>query len=61
MNILHVSEFGWVANNNPAKALEILSGGVNAVPMNGVVIMESTHEGGRYGENYRLMKEAMEA
>lgn len=29
--------------------------------MNGVVIMESTHEGGRYGENYRLMKEAMEA
>ena len=61
LNILHVSEFGWVANNNPTKALEILSGGVNAVPKNGVVIMESTHEGGRYGENYRLMKEAMEA
>lgn len=61
LNILHVSEFGWVANNNPAKALEILSGGVNAVPKNGVVIMESTHEGGRYGENYRLMREAMEA
>lgn len=61
LQILHVSEFGWIANNNPAKALEILSGGVNAVPMSRLVIMESTHEGGRYGENYRLMREAMEA
>lgn len=61
MQMLHVSEFGAIAANNPLKALEILSGGVNAVPADGVVIIESTHEGGKYGENYRIMKAAMEA
>lgn len=61
LQLLHVSEFGSIANNNPSKAIEILSGGVNAVASNRIVIMETTHEGGKYGENYRLMKEAMEA
>lgn len=61
LQFLHVSEFGYVANNDPGKALEILSGGINAVPQNGLVIMESTHEGGKYGENYRITKDAMEA
>lgn len=60
LQMLHVSEFGSIAANNPGKALEILSGGVNAVPKDGVVIIESTHEGGKYGENYRIMKQAME-
>ena len=60
LQMLHVSEFGWIANNNPGKATEILSGGVNAVNSNGMVIIESTHEGGKYGANYRIMKQAME-
>lgn len=60
LQFLHVSEFGSIAANNPSKALEILSGGVNAVPADGLVIIESTHEGGKYGENYRIMKNAME-
>ncbi len=60
MQLLHVSEFGYVAVNDPKKALKILSGGVNTVGRDGVVIMESTHEGGKYGENYRLTKAAME-
>lgn len=60
LQMLHVSEFGWIANNNPGKATEILSGGVNAVNDKGIVIIESTHEGGKYGANYRIMKQAME-
>ena len=58
--LLHVSEFGYVAINDPKKALKILSGGINTVGRDGVVIMESTHEGGKYGENYRMTKAAME-
>ena len=61
LQLLHVSEFGYVANNNPSKAIEILSGGVNAVSQENIVIMESTHEGGKYGEHYRLMRAAMDA
>lgn len=60
LQLLHVSEFGYVANNNPSKAIEILSGGVNAVSQENIVIMESTHEGGKYGEHYRLMRAAMD-
>lgn len=45
LNLLHVSEYGYVANNDPVKASEIKRGGINTVPKNGCVIMESTHEG----------------
>ena len=61
LQLLHVSEFGYIANNNPTKAIEILSGGVNAVSQENIVIMESTHEGGKYGEHYRIMRAAMDA
>lgn len=60
LKLLHVSEFGYVANNNPQKAMEILSGGINAVPSAGCVIIESTHEGARTGLNYSILKSAME-
>lgn len=60
LQLLHVSEFGYIANNNPTKATEILSGGVNAVSQENIVIMESTHEGGKYGEHYRIMRSAMD-
>ena len=61
MNLLHVSEFGYVARAFPQRADDILQGGLNTVPKDQIVIMESTHEGGKYGENYRLVKAAMEA
>lgn len=60
LQFLHISEFGCVAANQPKKALKILGGAVNTVDSRGVIIMESTHEGGKYGENYRLTKAAME-
>ncbi len=58
--MLHISEFGHIAANYPGKAAEILSGGVNAVSSKGVIVMESTHEGGKYGEHYRLLTTAMD-
>lgn len=60
LQFLHVSEFGHVAANFPQKALELISGSLNAVAANGTIIMESTHEGGKFGENYRMTKRAME-
>ncbi|MCD8071182.1 MAG: hypothetical protein LUE08_07360 [Akkermansiaceae bacterium] len=60
LQFLHLSEFGHTAANFPQKAREILSGGFNTVAKNGTIIMESTHEGGKFGENYRLTKLAME-
>lgn len=60
LQFLHVSEFGWVAHNNPLKAQEIQSGGFEAVPKNGCVIIESTHEGAKAGANYRIIKGAMD-
>lgn len=59
LNLCHVSELGHVAATNPAKAIEVISG-VLAVPKSGCIIMESTHEGARVGEHYRLLKAAME-
>jgi hypothetical protein len=57
---LHLSEFGYVAAHLPRKAEEILSGAVETVPKNGIVVMESTHEGAKSGLNYEIIKSAME-
>lgn len=59
LQFLHISEFGHVAANFPKRANEILTGALNAVATDGIVVMESTHEGGKYGQNYRLTREAM--
>ncbi len=60
LQLLHVSEFGHVAANFPKKAREILSGGIGTVSSKSVIVMESTHEGGKYGEHYRMLKNAMD-
>ena len=59
LQLLHISEFGHLAATNPQKAIEVLSGAL-AVPKSGCIIMESTHEGARVGEHYRMLKAAME-
>jgi len=56
---LHVSELGYTSIHAPAKALEIVSGTINAVDKDCCVYLESTHEGGRAGLNYELLKGAM--
>lgn len=42
---LHISEMGKIAAKYPEKAKEIVSGSFPAVPMDGVLIVESTAEG----------------
>lgn len=60
MQLLHVSEFGYIAKNFPKRATDIISGAFETVSADGVIVMESTHQGGKYGENYRMTREAME-
>lgn len=60
LNFLHVSEYGYVANNFPLRAKEIKNGAMEAVSKSNIVVIESTHEGGKTGENYRIIKSAME-
>lgn len=60
VHLLHLSEYGSVAANHPKKAAEILTGAFNAVPKSGIIINESTHEGGKVGQNYEIMKGAID-
>ncbi len=45
LKYLHVSEFGKVCAKYPEKAEEIVTGALNAVPIDGMVNIESTAEG----------------
>lgn len=42
---LHISEYGKICAKYPAKAMEVMTGSLPAVPLNGVTIIESTAEG----------------
>lgn len=60
LQILHISELGAIAAHDPKKASEIMTGGFNTVSKSGIIIKESTHEGGQYGLNYSLTVAAMD-
>ena len=60
LQLLHVSELAHVSVHAPWRAREIRTGAVNTVPAEGTIILESTHEGGRFGVNYELTLQAME-
>lgn len=45
LQFLHVSEFGKIAAKNPDKAEEIITGALEAVPLDGIAAFESTAEG----------------
>lgn len=57
---MHVSELGYVAAHAPLRAREIVTGAMNAVSKDGVIVRESTHEGGKFGLNYEMTKASME-
>lgn len=59
VNYLHVSELAYPSIHNPAKAREIVTGSINSVGKDGIVICESTHEGGKTGLNYERVMAAM--
>lgn len=54
---LHVSEFGKICAKFPQKAAEIVSGSFQAVPLSGIIVVESTAEG-QDGEFYRMCQRA---
>jgi hypothetical protein len=45
LQFLHVSEYGKIASKNPDKADEIATGAFEAVPSDGIIVVESTAEG----------------
>jgi len=45
LQLLHVSEFGKIAAKYPERAKEIKTGAFEAVPKNGIIVVESTAEG----------------
>lgn len=57
VNMLHVSEMGKIAAKFPAKAREIMTGSLPAVPPTGRVFIESTAEG-QGGEFYDAAQKA---
>lgn len=59
MQLLHISELAYVAAHAPIRAREIVNGAINSVSKGGVVIRESTHEGGKYGINYEMTRTSM--
>lgn len=60
LQFLHISEFSYTALHDPARARKIRTGALNTVGKSCVVVMESTHEGGKAGLAYQLMEQAME-
>lgn len=61
IQMLLISELGYISFFNPKKAQEIKTGALNTVHKGNIVIIESTHEGGKYGVNYDMIKVAQEA
>jgi hypothetical protein len=55
---VHVSEFGKISARDPGKAREVITGSLPAVPMDGIVIVESTAEG-QTGEFFDMVQKAM--
>jgi hypothetical protein len=54
---LHVSEFGKIGAEHPDKAREVITGSLPAVPLDGIIIIESTSEG-QSGEFYNMTTRA---
>lgn len=56
---LHISEFGKICAKYPDKAAEVMTGSIPAVPLNGILVIESTAEG-REGDFFNLVQQAEE-
>lgn len=54
---LHVSEFGKICAKFPDKAQEVVTGSIPAVPLTGVLVIESTAEG-RDGDFFKMTQRA---
>lgn len=57
---LYISELGKTSIFAPIKAKEIKEGALNALTPGNLIVIESTHEGGKFGLHYELLQTAME-
>lgn len=55
---LHISEYGKICKQFPEKANEIMTGSFPAVPLDGVIVVESTAEG-QEGDFFEMTDQAM--
>lgn len=61
LQFLWITELGYTSYYNPDQAEEIKKGALNTVHAGNRIIVESTHEGGKFGVWYNILKLAMEA
>lgn len=60
VQLLHVSELGYIAMHDPKRARDIVAGSYNSVSKQCCILAESTHEGGKSGLNYEQCVAAMD-
>jgi hypothetical protein len=58
VNLLHVSELGKIARKYPARAEEIVTGSFESVPLESIIVVESTAEGA-FGEFWDICEPAI--
>lgn len=61
LQFLWITEMGYTSFYFPEKAKEIKKGALNTVHAGNRVVIETTHEGGKFGEWYSIAKLAQEA
>lgn len=61
LQFLWITELGPISFFDPERALEIQKGALNTIHPGNYVVIESTHEGGKFGIFYGLVKLAMES
>jgi hypothetical protein len=57
VQVLHVTEYGYICQRQPQRAEEIRTGAFQAVPADGIIVVEATAKG-RAGHFYELCQEA---
>jgi hypothetical protein len=59
--LVHISEWGPIAYDDPARSQEIVTGALQAASgKSALVFAESTHKGGKGGDWYQLIKRSLE-
>lgn len=61
LQFLWITELGYISFYDPDRAEEIKKGALNTVHAGNMIVIESSHEGGKFGVSYHFNKLAMES
>ena len=61
LQFLWITELGYISFYDPDRAEEIKKGALNTVHAGNTIVIESSHEGGKFGVSYHFNKLAMES